>query len=122
MPSILLTPPPLEPLILVQAVNRAHEALAEAAARHLVPIAIADAAPGDVLLFRWRPHLPAKHAAILVTDDRIVHAHARAAVAEVSFARFWQRRLAFAFKFPGNGCLGGLPETRVNAPLTAISR
>jgi NlpC/P60 family putative phage cell wall peptidase len=77
------------------------EALAAAAARHLIPVAAADAAPGDVLLFRWRPHLPAKHAAILVAENRLVHAHDGCAVAQVHFASFWRRRLAFAFKFPG---------------------
>jgi len=75
------------------------ESLAEAAARHLVPIALDAAAPGDILLFRWRANLPAKHAAILVANDRIVHAHDGAAVAEVYFAPWWRRRLAFVFAF-----------------------
>jgi len=75
------------------------ESLAEAAARHLVPIALDAAAPGDILLFRWRTNLPAKHAAILVANDRIVHAHDGAAVAEVYFAPWWRRRLAFVFAF-----------------------
>jgi len=79
------------------------ERLAAAARRHLVEIAPEDATPGDVLLFRWRPRLPAKHAAILVADDRMIHAYDGAAVAEVHFAPFWRRRLAFAFRFPGAG-------------------
>jgi uncharacterized phiE125 gp8 family phage protein len=41
---------------------------------------------------------PAKHAAILVESDRMVHAHDGAAVAEVYFASFWRRRLAYAFR------------------------
>jgi NlpC/P60 family putative phage cell wall peptidase len=77
-----------------------NEALAAAAARHLLPIELDEILPGDVLLFRWRAHLRAKHAAILVGPDRIVHAHDGAAVAEVYFASFWRRRLAFAFRFP----------------------
>ena len=32
-------------------------------------------ATGDLLLFRWRPHLPAKHAGILIEHDRFVHAY-----------------------------------------------
>src|SRR4051812_5465131 len=41
------------------------ETLAQVATRHLVPIARDEFLPGDdVLLFRWRAHLPAKHAAI----------------------------------------------------------
>jgi NlpC/P60 family putative phage cell wall peptidase len=76
------------------------ERLAGSARRCLVEIEPADAAPGDLLLFRWRPHLPAKHAAILSAPDRMIHAYDGAAVAEVRFAPFWRRRLAFAFSFP----------------------
>lgn len=76
------------------------EKLADAARRHLAEIAPKDATHGDVLLFRWRPHLPAKHAAILTAPDRMIHAHDGAAVCEVHYAPFWQRRTAFAFRFP----------------------
>lgn len=76
------------------------ERLAEAAARHLVPLACAAAREGDVVLFRWRGALPAKHAAILTAPGLMVHAHDRAAVAEVALAPWWRRRLAFAFRFP----------------------
>jgi hypothetical protein len=45
--------------------------------------------PGDLLVFRWRPHLPAKHVAILVTPKRIVHAYDSASkVAEGKPVRF----------------------------------
>ena len=70
------------------------EALADAAARHLVAIERDAFGDGDVLLFRWRAGLPAKHAAI-------VHAHDGAAVAEVALAPWWRRRIAYAFRFPG---------------------
>jgi NlpC/P60 family putative phage cell wall peptidase len=77
------------------------ETLADAAARNLVAIDVADALPGDVLLFRWRAGLAAKHAAILTTPELMVHAHDGAAVAEVALAPWWRRRLAYAFRFPG---------------------
>lgn len=77
------------------------ETLALAAARHLVPIMRDALQPGDIVLFRWRGNLPAKHAAILVSPDRMVHAHDGAAVSEVYFAPWWHRRLAFAYSFPG---------------------
>ncbi len=77
------------------------EALAEAAARHLVAIPCGAFAPGDVVLFRWRAHLPAKHAAIVASGGTMVHAHDGAAVAEVALAPWWRRRLAYAFRFPG---------------------
>ncbi len=77
------------------------EPLAEAAARHLVAIAPHKFRQGDVLLFRWRANLPAKHAAIVTALDKMVHAHDGAAVAEVAIAPWWRRRLAYAFRFPG---------------------
>ncbi len=77
------------------------EALAEAAARHLIEIDRNAFAEGDVLLFRWRNNLPAKHAAIVTPADKIVHAHDGAAVAEVALAPWWRRRIAYAFRFPG---------------------
>lgn len=89
------------------------EPLADAAARHLIAIDLAPSlpspasggglgwGPGDVLLFRWRANLPAKHAAIVTAEDKMVHAHDGAAVAEVALAPWWRRRLAYAFRFPG---------------------
>jgi NlpC/P60 family putative phage cell wall peptidase len=76
------------------------ERLAAAARRHLIEVIPAGAQRGDVLLFRWRPHLPAKHAAVLIAPDRMIHAYDGAAVAEVFFAPFWRRRVAFVFRFP----------------------
>jgi NlpC/P60 family putative phage cell wall peptidase len=77
-----------------------HETLALAARRHMTEINCADFRPGDVLLFRWRAGLAAKHAAIVTASDRMVHAHDGASVAEVALASWWRRRLAFAFRFP----------------------
>ena len=77
------------------------EALAEAATRHLIMIEGNAFAAGDVLLFRWRAGLAAKHAAIATARDTMVHAHDGAAVAEVAIAPWWRRRLAYAFRFPG---------------------
>jgi NlpC/P60 family putative phage cell wall peptidase len=58
-------------------------------------------ARGFFLRFRWRANLPAKHAAIVTAKDLMVHAHDGAAVAEVTIAPWWRRRLAYAFRFPG---------------------
>nr|WP_047579546.1 NlpC/P60 family protein [Methylobacterium sp. ZNC0032] len=91
-------PPPYSPS---WAESLRQETLALAAERHLRPIAIAEARPGDVLLFRWRAHLPAKHCAILSAPDRLIHAHDGAAVAEVAFTPWWRRHLSHAFSFPG---------------------
>jgi NlpC/P60 family putative phage cell wall peptidase len=56
------------------------ETFAAAARRHLRETTVSAAEPGDVLLFRWRPGLPAKHAGVLVEPHRFVHAHQGAAV------------------------------------------
>ena len=77
------------------------EPLADAAARHLIPIDRTAFETGDVLLFRWRAHLPAKHAAIVTGPETMAHAHDGAAVTEVAIAPWWRRRLAYAFRFPG---------------------
>jgi NlpC/P60 family putative phage cell wall peptidase len=77
------------------------ETLAEAAARHLRPVSPADVEPGDLLLFRWRANLPAKHAGILVEPSRFVHAHQGASVTLAALTPWWRRRLAYGFRFPG---------------------
>ena len=77
------------------------EPLAATARRHMDEIAVAAAAPGDALLFRWRSGLPAKHAGILVAADRFVHAHQGAVVAPAAYSRWWRAHAAYAFRFPG---------------------
>ena len=77
------------------------EALADAGRRHLVEISCNDYAPGDVLLFRWKPHLPAKHAGIATTASTMIHAQDGARVSEIALTPWWKKRLAFAFRFPG---------------------
>lgn len=91
-------PPPYAP---DWAEARGEEALADAAFRHLVPVATDFAQPGDVLLFRWRDGCVAKHIAIATPDGAMIHAHDGASVCEVALAPWWRRRLAFAFSFPG---------------------
>lgn len=77
------------------------DALLQAARRHLVEIPYTAFLPGDVLLFRWRPQMPAKHAGIACSPDTMIHAQEGAAVAEVALSAWWRRHLAFAFRFPG---------------------
>lgn len=75
--------------------------LVEAARRHLVEIAPAEAAAGDVVLFRWRDRLPARHAGILTGPDAFVHAYDGSAVVESPLGPWWRRRIVHAFRFPG---------------------
>jgi len=75
------------------------ERLRDAARRHLIAISLDARRAGDVLLFRWRDHLPVKHCGIATGFDTMVHAHEAANVAEVSLG-LWRPRLAYAFRFP----------------------
>ena len=77
------------------------EVLAEGAASWLQPIPLAEAGSGSVVLFRMMPQAIAKHVGILTGADTFIHAFQGIGVIEEEMTRAWQRRLAFAFDFPG---------------------
>ncbi|GEP09595.1 NlpC/P60 family protein [Methylobacterium gnaphalii] len=75
--------------------------LVEAARRHLVPVeAGSEPAAGDVLLFAFHAHLPARHCALATGEGTMIHAHDGAAVTEVALTPWWRRHLAHVFRFP----------------------
>ena len=80
------------------------ERLMAAAARHLVRLPLAEAALGDVLLFRLRERAPAKHVGILsspsLRQGRIIHAYSGHGVVETGLTEAWARRIAGTFRFP----------------------
>ncbi|CAM5502818.1 NlpC/P60 family putative phage cell wall peptidase [Aquamicrobium terrae] len=78
------------------------ERLLEGARRHFTPRGRPHPVdPGDLLLFRWRPGLPAKHLGIVVTDGRFVHAYEGAgAVVASALVPQWRARIAGRFTFP----------------------
>jgi NlpC/P60 family putative phage cell wall peptidase len=76
------------------------ETLAETASRHMKPIMLKEMQPGDLVLFRWRRHLPAKHAGILANGLSFIHAQDGASVCEAALTPWWRRRIAFVFRFP----------------------
>ena len=88
---------PLPPYTPDWAEANGRETLAEGLAEYLTPIDPKDAREGDIVLFRWRAHLPAKHAGILTAPDSMVHAQAGAKVSEVAMTAWWRRRVAFGF-------------------------
>jgi NlpC/P60 family putative phage cell wall peptidase len=88
------------------------ETLAEGFRAYLGEIDVRDATAGDVVLFRWRAHLPAKHAAILSQENWMVHAQDGASVSEVPLSDWWRRRMAYAFSFRHQG---SLPRRKVAA-------
>lgn len=75
--------------------------LANAARRHFRQKEVPALAPGDVLLFRWRPNWPARHVGIAVGVDAFVHAYEGAsAVTRSPLVPQWRRRIAAVFAFP----------------------
>lgn len=77
--------------------------LQEAAARWLCPVPQDERAPGDVLLFRMAQGGPAKHAAILSGEDRMIHAYWSRSVVESAMGPWWRAKLAGCFRFPEVG-------------------
>jgi NlpC/P60 family putative phage cell wall peptidase len=77
------------------------ETMLEAASRHLLAIAAAEAQGGDVVVFRLRAGTVAKHAAILTGEATMIHAMEGGPAAEVALSSWWRRRVAGAFRFPG---------------------
>ncbi len=78
------------------------ELLLDAALRHLTPKPLAEAAPGDVLLFRMRDGAVAKHLGIQGRTDppSFIHAYSGHGVVESPLSAPWARRIAGRFAFP----------------------
>lgn len=76
------------------------ETLAMAARRHLLQQGRDELEPGNVVLFRWRANCPAKHAAIMLPDQKMIHAQNGSAVTVTALSDWWKRRIAYVFAFP----------------------
>lgn len=77
------------------------ERLLEAGRRLFGPALPVDAAaPGDLLLFRWRPGCAAKHAGILAGPRHFIHAYEQAAVIRSALVPSWRRRIVAVHRFP----------------------
>jgi NlpC/P60 family putative phage cell wall peptidase len=74
--------------------------LLEALERHMIAKKPEEISPGDVLVFRWRHGLAAKHAGILTGPDRFIHAYEGHSVMESALIPQWRRRIAGVFAFP----------------------
>ena len=57
-------------------------------------------APADILVFRLRPDLAAKHLALVTGPQSMIHAYERAGVIESTLVPWWRNRIAAAFRFP----------------------
>jgi NlpC/P60 family putative phage cell wall peptidase len=77
------------------------ETLLAGVRRHFREESPSAAQAGDLLLFRWRPHLPAKHAGIMISDGCFIHAYqGGGAVTTSALVQHWRRRIAASFAFP----------------------
>jgi NlpC/P60 family putative phage cell wall peptidase len=76
------------------------ETLYDAACKHFIEIPKQDATSGDVLLFRWREGMAAKHVGILLARQRLIHAIEGIPVTEIKMTPWWWRHTAAAFRFP----------------------
>lgn len=74
--------------------------LLHAARRYCREKPAASIAAGDLILFRWRPEFPAKHCAILVGENRMIHAYEGHAVLVSPLGAHWKRRIAAVLAFP----------------------
>ena len=75
--------------------------LIEAARRHCgAAVPLNEARPGDILLFRWRDGVSAKHAGILSGEDHFIHAYEAVGVIESALVPSWRRRIAAVHRFP----------------------
>ncbi len=73
------------------------ETLLDAAGRHMTAGHVASVQPGDILIFRFRAGVPAKHVGVLVSPTSFVHAMEGAAACEVTLSLWWRRRIAGVF-------------------------
>jgi NlpC/P60 family putative phage cell wall peptidase len=80
--------------------TRDDDPLIEAARRHMIEIDPLEARPGDMLVFRWRRHLPAKHLGIAARSSMLIHAYEGHSVALSPLVPAWRSRIAAAFIFP----------------------
>jgi len=69
-------------------------------ASRFVEVPIAEAALGDLILFRWKNAQVAKHAGILTTDVHFIHAYEKSGVVESYLGSQWRNRIVGAFSFP----------------------
>lgn len=82
------------------------EVLLGAAQRNLVDKSSSDKSmplsPGDVLIFRMRRGMLAKHCGIAVSNTRMIHAYqGSGAVEESDLVPYWRQRIIGVFRYPG---------------------
>ncbi len=57
--------------------------------------------PGNVLVFRMKRGMVAKHCAIMTAPDRMIHSYNNRGVQECYIVPWWKKKLVFSGAFPG---------------------
>lgn len=55
---------------------------------------------GDLIVFRWRDGVAAKHLGVLADTDHFIHAYEGHSVMESALVSQWRKRIAGVFSFP----------------------
>ncbi len=76
------------------------ETMLLAASRHLISIRPEQLAAGDVVVFRIKPQMVAKHLGLMTSAATMIHAMEGVPVSEVAVTSWWRRRIAAGFQFP----------------------
>lgn len=76
------------------------EPLIDAASRHMHAKNLTDICAGDLLVFRWRDGVAAKHLGILAPDNRFIHAYEGHSVTCSALVPQWRQRITAVFAFP----------------------
>lgn len=76
------------------------EPLINAAQRHMIIKPLSDRQAGDLLVFRWREGMAAKHLGIMAPNNRFIHAYEGHSVTLSVLVPQWRQRIAAVFAFP----------------------
>lgn len=76
------------------------EPLLNAAQRHMTLKTISEMQAGDLLVFRWRDGVAAKHLGIMAQDNRFIHAYEGHCVTLSALVPQWRQRIVAVFAFP----------------------
>lgn len=76
------------------------EPLINAARRHMHLKPLTDMQAGDLMIFRWRDGVAAKHLGIIAESNRFIHAYEGHSVTLSALVPQWRQRIAAVFAFP----------------------
>lgn len=76
------------------------EPLIDAARRHMQLKPQSEMQAGDLLIFRWRDGVAAKHLGIVAENNRFIHAYEGHSVTLSALVPQWRQRIAAVFSFP----------------------